>query len=102
MLLLLTSPAYADTQDDRHCGSEPKRSESGKILRSKTIRLEFERLYPLPVAANRDDWQVDHIIPLSTGGCDSIINMQWLPKSIKTCSGTICKDRWEREIYKRK
>ena len=38
--------------------------------------------------------------PLASGGCDSVTNMQWLPKTIKTCTDDDCKDRWERKgIY---
>jgi len=90
-------PAYADNHltETRYCG-EPKRTASGKILRSKAVRLEFERLYPLPPGYERSKWQVDHVIPLAAGGCDSVSNMQWLPESIKTCANDDCKDRWER------
>ena len=66
------------------------------IKRSYKVRKEFERLYPLPTVYNRDDWQIDHVIPLAIGGCDSVSNMQWLPRSIKTCANNYCKDRWER------
>lgn len=94
-------PAYADNHltETRYCG-EPKRTKAGKISRSKTVRLEFERLYPLPPGYDRSKWQVDHVIPIAAGGCDSVSNMQWLPESIKTCADDHCKDRWERSgIY---
>lgn len=103
LLVACSDPVYAETvSDPRYCGGEPKRTTSGKILRSKSVRLEFERIYPLPVGYKRDEWQVDHTLPLANGGCDSIINMQWLPKAIKTCAGDWCKDRWERILYQRK
>ena len=92
---------YADNHlvDTRYCG-KPDRNADGSIKRSYKVRKEFERLYPLPAQYNRDDWQVDHVIPLAIGGCDSVNNMQWLPKAIKTCSSDYCKDRWERSgIY---
>ena len=47
-------------------------------------------------------WQVDHVIPLVCGGCDAVVNMQWLPAAIKTCAastGVPCKDRWEQKVY---
>ena len=94
--------AYADpttNADPRYCGGEPKRHASGKIVRSVTERKRFETLYPLPTQYKRNEWQVDHVIPLVVGGCDLLINMQWLPKSIKTCAANDCKDRWERIIY---
>ena len=87
--------------DPRYCNCEPKRNAEGKIMRSVTERKRFEALYPLPTQYNRADWHVDHIIPLANGGVDKIINMQWLPKNIKTCAGDWCKDRWERELYKK-
>lgn len=96
---IVTTSVSANEIDLRYCG-EPKRSLSGKILRSVAERHRFEQLYPLPPQYNRDNWQVDHVIPLSSGGCDNIVNMQWLPKDIKTCAAVTCKDRWERIIYK--
>ena len=98
LLALLSGHVYADVVDARYCG-EPKRNASGVIIRNITIRKQFESLYPLPSNYSRLDWQVDHVIPLSSGGCDSLINMQWLPKSIKTCANDNCKDRWERTVY---
>lgn len=85
--------------ETRYCG-EPSRNINGSIKRSSKVRYEFERLYPLPIGYHRNEWQIDHVIPLERGGCDSISNMQWLPKSIKTCADDDCKDRWERSgIY---
>lgn len=92
---------HAETIDERYCG-EPKRNAAGRIVRSIAERNRFESLYPLPVQYNRQDWQVDHVIPLVVGGCDALINMQWLPKRIKTCADDNCKDRFERIIYLRK
>lgn len=100
---LATAFAYAEpttNTDPRYCGCEPKRNTDGKILRSVAERKRFEALYPLPPQYNRDEWQVDHVIPLANGGVDKIVNMQWLPKKIKTCADEFCKDRWERIIYK--
>ena len=89
--------AYADNHliETRYCG-DPKRNSAGNIRRNSAVIRQFERLYPLPSGYARSDWQVDHVIPLSKGGCDSVINMQWMPESIKTCIDDGCKDRWER------
>jgi len=86
--------------DARVCG-EPERYENGRIKRSATLIRKFKELYPLPEQYDESKWSVDHVIPLgsSLGGCDSIINLQWLPNTIKTCAGTECKDRWERKVY---
>lgn len=96
------SYARADNHlvETRYCG-EPKRYADGRLARSVTVVKYFEALYPLPPQYNRDDWQVDHVIPLASGGCDAIRNLQWLPKTIKTCADDDCKDRWERKgIYR--
>ena len=97
VMLLGSEPVYADNHltETRYCG-EPKRTASGKIKRSAAVRREFERLYPLPPGYKREEWQIDHPIPIDRGGCDAVRNMQWLPKSIKTCADDDCKDRWER------
>lgn len=97
MATLIVSCAHADNHliDTRYCG-EPKRTVTGKIKRDYAVIREFERLYPLPKAYERDKWQIDHVIPLSMGGCDAVRNMQWLPELIKTCADDSCKDRWER------
>lgn len=99
ILTLTTGSAYA-LDDPRFCG-EPQRYSDGRIIRSLTVLQQFERIWPLPLDESRDDWQIDHVIPLASGGCDNLINLQWLKRSIKTCAGTECKDRWERRIYDR-
>lgn len=70
--------------------------------KSSTVAA-FKRLYPCPETGLSTGacpgWQVDHVIPLACKGKDEVGNMQWLPVEIKTCAGTICKDRWERKIY---
>lgn len=102
-ICISTSIAYAGPTniDPRYCGGEPKRNAAGKIVRSIAERKRFETLYPLPIQFKRKDWQVDHTIPLSEGGCDTVVNMQWLPKVIKTCTDVNCKDRWERKVYQK-
>ena len=99
--IVIAYPAYADNHltETRYCG-EPKRDSIGRIARNNAVRSAFERIHPLPEQYTRDDWQIDHVIPLASGGCDSVTNMQWLPKTIKTCTDDDCKDRWERKsIY---
>lgn len=103
MFAIAVSEAYADNHltETRYCEG-PKRYSNGRIVRSMTVVKEFERQHPLPVQYKREDWQIDHVIPLASGGCDAVRNMQWLPKTIKTCADDDCKDRWERKgIYDR-
>lgn len=86
-----TPPLRGDpSADARFCGGKPVRNPA-------TVKA-FKKEWPC-IAPCDKTWQVDHIIPLAVGGCDAIINMQWLPGTIKTCAGTVCKDRWERKIY---
>jgi hypothetical protein len=106
LIALLASPAYAydpfALDETRYCGP-PRRNAAGQILRSSAARDAFQRLHPCPATGKTagpcPGWQVDHIIPLASCGCDSVTNMQWLPVSLKTCAGVACKDRWERRIY---
>lgn len=92
----------APLDDPRYCGP-PVRYASGAIVRSSRVRADFMLIHPCPSTrlpiSPCPGWQVDHVIPLASCGCDSIANMQWLPVEIKTCAGTTCKDRWEREVY---
>ena len=106
MMALCTFVHATDITDDpRYCG-EPARDVNGKIIRSAAVIAQFKRIHPCPstgkTAGACPGWQIDHIIPLAVGGCDAILNMQYLPNAIKTCAATTgipCKDRWERKIY---
>ena len=85
--------------DPRYCG-EPDRYESGRIKRSGAVLREFARTFPCPATLDHvtscPGWAIDHTIPLASGGCDSVINLTWLPVQIKSCASDWCKDRWER------
>lgn len=74
----------------------------GKTDRDPKVAAAFKRQHACPVTGLTTgacpDWQIDHVIPIDVGGCDSVSNMQWLPVRLKTCAGH-CKDRWERKIY---
>lgn len=93
VLLLCVAPVRAEQalSDPRFCGP-PKRTPSGEIVRDKRVLRDFERLYPRPKDGRR--WYIDHPIPKSCGGCDSIINLQWLPEE-----QWLEKSRWERRVY---
>lgn len=86
--------------DPRYCG-EPARYPSGGIKRSSATLRHFVAVHPCPVTGLHEtscpNWQIDHVIPLASGGCDEIGNLQWLPNIIKTCA-VFCKDRFERVI----
>lgn len=108
-LLLLCFTTFAHAAPDplvelRYCG-EPPRNANGTILRRVDVLVAFRNLYPCPATGQKHGachgWAIDHVIPLAVGGCDAVYNLQWLPTGLKSCSGTVCKDRWEREVYKR-
>lgn len=88
--------------DPRFCG-EPAREADGTIARSMLQRARFVRMHPCPatgqVTGACQKWAVDHVIPLACGGCDTPLNMQWLPNAIKSGPGKLPKDRWEMYVY---
>src|SRR3954464_3466409 len=99
--LLACSSAFAQSlvptrTDIRFCGFPVKRDADGSIHRSTATVEAFKKRWPLPPGERPEDWQGDPPVPLECGGCDAVWNMQWLKKSIKTCAGTECKDRWEK------
>ena len=88
--------------DAKFCG-DIKRDKKGRIKRNPYVVKFFKDVYPCPSTMNNlgvcPNWQVDHIIPLACGGCDTVDNLQWLPNIIKTAKGKNAKDRWERKLY---
>lgn len=101
LALCLTHPVVA--KDIRYCEGQPARNEDGTIKRSSKAVRDFKKDHPCPVTGLVDGacpgWAVDHTIPLACGGCDSTINMAWMPLQIKSGPGTLPKDRWERKVY---
>ncbi len=103
--IILAQQAHADDAliEERYCRTEPLRDKSGKIARRADVMAAFQKIHPCPSTGLRtgacSGWAKDHVIPLANGGCDSVSNMQWLPLSLKSCMGKLCKDRWERAVY---
>lgn len=112
LLLLIALPAYAALPapgqpgaplDPRYCG-EPERYADGRIKRSAAVLRAFADVFPCPAtlvpsAYGCTGWQINHTIPLASGGCDSSINLSWMPVQIKTCAEPWCVDRWERTYH---
>lgn len=90
--------------DTRYCYAVPDipRDSTGVIIRSSKPIYAFRKDHPCPVTLKTTGacpgWSVDHVIPIASGGCDMVENMQWLPIEIKSCAGKFCKDRWERIV----
>ena len=97
----LGAPLQVMTDEERYCGIH--RDSTGKIIRSPAIVRDFRNVHPCPATGKTDGacagWAIDHVVPLECGGCDAVSNMQWLPDAIKSCAGTVCKDRWEKRVY---
>lgn len=91
--------------DPRYCG-EPTRDKNGRITRSSKARSDFAKIWACPATHKHvpscKNWQIDHVVPRASGGCDSVMNMQWLHDSIKLRRDNCdvpTKDCWERSVY---
>lgn len=104
-LLCFSINSFADEIDPRYCHEQPLRDKDGSITRDMGEVAKFKRIHPCPETGLPrgacPGWAVDHVIPLAVGGCDTIVNMQWLNDQIKSCAGKYCKDRFELKIYDR-
>ncbi|MCU0922563.1 MAG: HNH endonuclease [Burkholderiaceae bacterium] len=105
-LALLALPAWGGALDEtRYCTVTPSRDADGSISRRADVLRAFRNHHPCPSTSSTrgpcPGWNIDHVIPLAVGGCDSVGNLQWLPVQLKRCPGDLCKDRWERKVYKR-
>jgi hypothetical protein len=102
VLVLIGSCSYVYGADGRFCGVVVRDvNPPHSILRSTTVKNNFKKEWPCTFPCT-STWQIDHVIPLDCGGCDSVENMQWLPREIKTCAVSVnpfCKDRWELKLY---
>lgn len=86
----------------RQCG-EPRTRADGSNYRSSSVLAAYRRLHPCPVTGRSTGpcpgWAINHVIPLEKGGCDAVINLQWIPVQVKSCREDYCVDRWERRYY---
>lgn len=89
------------TEELRYCGVV--RDVHGVIVRSAAVLRDFRRVHACPATGLTTGacpgWALDHVVPLVCGGCDAVSNLQWLPLALKSCAGTLCKDRWEQRVY---
>ena len=97
-----TGPAIDPLKEYRQCG-EPVRNADGTIKRRSDVLTAYKKFHPCPATGLSTGicpgWQMNHIIPLASGGCDSVTNLAWMPVQIKTCTSPYCIDRWERKYY---
>lgn len=106
VLLWSEEGAFAGPLDEtRYCGVENiKRDGKGQIIRRADVIRAFRKLYPCDATGKTTGacpgWAINHTLPISQGGCDSVSNLDWMPTAIKSCAGKYCRDRWERRVYK--
>lgn len=105
VLLWSEQGAFAGPLDEtRYCSQTIARDADGSISRRADVLAAFKRIHPCPSTGAAigacPGWNIDHVIPLANAGCDAVANLQWLPVEIKRCPGELCKDRWERRVYK--
>ena len=70
--------------------SSTQRYSHGRIKRSSSARTAFMK--QTGYSHGRKGYVIDHIVPLSKGGCDCPENMQW-----QTKEAAKAKDKWERK-----
>ena len=101
LIALFSTSTFA--LSDIRCCKTIERDANGRITRSAAVVSEFVKLYPCPSTGLQKrsckGWAVDHVIPRACGGADTVENLQWLPREIKSRKGVFAKDRWERKIY---
>ncbi len=99
---VLAAPEPWQLQETRYCGA-PARNADGSIKRSTAVLNAFKRIHPCPANGMTTGacpgWALNHTVPLSCGGCDSVSNLDWMPDEIKSCAQPWCRDRWERKVY---
>lgn len=102
--IAIAAPGHDPLKETRYCGV-PKRTTEGRILRRADVLYAFRKLYPCPATGQSQGscpgWAINHTIPLAVGGCDAVYNLDWMPTAIKSCARPECRDRWEREVYKK-
>lgn len=93
-----TDPRYVDS---RYCGEPARDAVTHIIIRDPKVPAAYRKIHACPATGMFTGacplWALDHVIPMDSGGCDAVWNMQWLPAWLKSCAG-YCKDRWERKI----
>jgi hypothetical protein len=99
--ILMAAASVAFAGDARVCHTnhdDVVRNADGKIKRSQEAKHRFAKEHPCPSTGLTTGacagWYIDHVIPLACGGCDDVINMQWLPEGMWKE-----KSKWERKVY---
>lgn len=90
-----STPSYSKTNTNKSKSwsnntYNVERDKNGKIKRSETAKHDFMKQSGYP--NGRPGYVIDHIKPLSKGGCDCPENMQW-----QTIAAAKEKDKWERK-----
>lgn len=100
ILALLPALALAQSSallETRYCGA-PKRDANGSILRRADVIAAYKKTHPCPVTGLLGPgacpgWALNHNLPLSCGGCDSVSNLSYMRADAKKIV-----DSYERKI----
>ena len=104
LLLSFSHTGNAGSLDEtRICKTPPGRSADGSIIRRADVLAAFKKANPcpstgLPIGAC-PGWRMNHSKPLSCGGCDSVVNIVWVPNVLKSGPGKYPIDRWELKVH---
>lgn len=103
VLAVYVNVAHAGPLDEtRYCGP-PARNAKGEIIRRADVRAAFRRVHPCPSTGETSGacpgWQINHTVPLICHGCDSLVNLSWIPTVLKSGPGQMPIDRWEQKVY---
>lgn len=99
-MLFMSTMAIADI---RCCVDTIRRDPDGRIARDEKVVDEFRKLHPCPstqkTTGSCPGWAINHTYPLACKGKDIVENMVWMPVILKSGSGDLPVDRWERKVY---
>lgn len=95
ILFLISTAAHADPAlEETRYTSKVIRNSDGSIHRRADVVAAFKRIHPCPSTGKTygacPNWQANHTIPLACGGTDTVSNLMWAHKSIKTGSAATC------------
>lgn len=74
-------------EESRHCGKKHKTAQPGELVELAERQRYRCALSGLELTTSNSD--LDHIVPVGSGGTHSIENLQWVHRSINRMRGTL-------------